>query len=257
MDNWKKIGIVAAGIAAVGAVAFLLQPVSPSPSSKVEQAPKPAAKRVVAPKSKSIPQPEPKKEPEPEPKKLTKEEFLAINKEIYDRTKVNLQKIKQKFLDDRRKVKQEPESYRRAAEGFLMSEQSLVKDSVQEVIASKKIPRNIYEEAENEFGADHAAASERETFKRSLTVKDEVNESITVDLLKEMLQAELSFIESLEIDREDPLAKIVTHARVEDFLFEKYALEMDEIQAARNVFQSEIKSVLRPVIRKYQFLGIN
>lgn len=254
MDKRKVIAGVALAAAAIG-VYYLIQPVPMEEEAK--QAPKKPAAQVRHPSPTRTPHStssqakvvelpeEPKQREEP----LSLEEYLTVLKKINSLLIERLRNNKKDFTEARRQHKNDLNQYEVIVGKFMVIERKIWENTSNEVISDQKISRNLFERAHNEFLNKMEAKSEMENLKLALT-NGRVPDSVAEELVKEIMELEMKLLSEL-IPDEDPMVNRRNIAMVEDQIFEKFGIEIEDLRAACSLFKDKLKGLSRNILRNY------
>lgn len=244
MEPKKIVGVVTLAVAAAIGLYYLLQPVP------VEQEAKPQPKRAASP-----PKPQERKVVElpPEPQvrtaSLTLSEYIACIKKINNLLVQRLKSLKQTFNQNRRASQSNPEEYSKLVKNYKTSERSVWESVCSEVIQQENLPNDLYEAAHNEFMNKMEVVSEKENLKKALTY-GVVPEGITEEKVREILEFEIKLLTDAH-SVEDHIQNAETIARIEDRVFETFAIEIEDLRAASQVHQDKVKPLIRQILRNY------
>ena len=128
-------------------------------------------------------------------------------------------------------------------------ERKIWENTSNEVINGGGIPRILFERAHNEFLNKMEAKSEMENLKIALT-NGTASESVNEELVKEIMELELKLLSELVPD-EDPVVNRKNIAMVEDQIFEKFGMEIEDLRAACSLFKEKLKGLSRNILRNY------
>ena len=239
--------VIAAGAIAIAAAAYLL--FQPVPVEEEKKSPLPPRKP--SPPKERSPQPRVVEIKPEEKHSLTLQEYLEYLKVINQLALEKFTRLKQDFVRERRaNSDSNPQEYSEIVTRFKVKEREVMESSVNEMLETKHLDRNLYERAREEFVNRHEVATEREKLKQGLSVGS-APEELTVEQLKVIMNAEIKMLaDAHSVD--DEVANIETISRIEDRLFSEYGFEIDQIRAASIKYQSEVKGLSRQILRNFQ-----
>ena len=255
MDKTKVAAGLCLALAGLGAY-YLLQPV-PVPEDQ-----KPAPKKPAGPARSQSPI-KPNQERSSHPKvveiqeeveqarsaPLSLEEYIEIIKKINNLLIQRLKNHKQEFNTTRRQHRDDMNQYEVVVSKYMIAERKIWENTMNEVILQEKITKDLYERAHNEFMNKIEAATEKEQLKLALTL-GKAPEGITEEQVREIMEFEIKLLsDAHSID--DIVVNRKTIIDIEDKIFEKYSIEIEDLRASSDLFKDKVKPLTRNILRNY------
>jgi hypothetical protein len=132
---------------------------------------------------------------------------------------------------------------------YMIAERKIWDNTWNEVILQEKVPRELYERAHNEFMNKMEAAAEKEQLKLALTL-GKAPEGITEEQVREIMEFEIKLLsEAHSVD--DIVMNRKTITDIEDKIFEKYSIEIEDLRASSELFKDKVKPLTRNILRNY------
>lgn len=180
---------------------------------------------------------------------LSLEEYIEIIKKINNLLIQRMKNHKQEFNTTRRQHRDDMTQYEIIVSKFMIGERKIWDNTWNEVILQEKIPRDLYERAHNEYMNKMEAASEKEKLKLALTL-GKAPDGITEEQVREMMEFEIKLLSDAH-SVDDIVANRRTITDIEDKIFEKYSIEIEDLRASSELFKDKVKPLTRNILRNY------